>query len=83
MNRLILSNTGWITVAIPKGLDPLWNSADIWHYASKFVVATENGFTAKRAEQIAEAIVARRLYPGLRYDKVLEGDILTLEQNGQ
>jgi hypothetical protein len=74
--RHILSNTNtWIPVTAPKGHDPSWNAADIWKYSTFWVAAKERGFSAQRAEQIAEAIVNRRIYPGLLYEKSLESDI--------
>jgi hypothetical protein len=77
--RQILSNTNtWITVTPPKGHDPCWIAADFWKYSTFWVAAKERGFSAQRAEQIAEAIVNRGIYPGLLYEKGLESDILSL-----
>jgi len=77
--RLILSKTStWLHVPIPKGLDPLWLPSDVYHYAAMFVAAQEKGFSDKRSEQLAEALVNRRLYPGIVYQKELEGDLAQL-----
>ena len=84
MTQLILSNTNtWISVAAPKGHDPCWNSSDVWRYSALWVMAKEKGFSEQRAEQVAEAIVNRRLYPGLVYQKDLENDILAIYVDGQ
>lgn len=74
--RLLLSRTEqWISVALPAGHDPKWSSADTWIFANKWLAARESGFSEVRATQIAEAFVARYLYPGLSFDTVLEKDI--------
>jgi len=79
-SRLILSKTNqWIQVAIPDGLDPLWLNGDIFHYAAMFVAAQEKGFSQSRAEQLAEALVNRRLYPGIVYHSDLEKDLAHLQ----
>ena len=78
--RLILSKTNqWLQVAIPNGLDPLWLNSDIFHYAAMFVAAQEKGFSQSRAEQLAEALVNRRLYPGIVYHSDLEKDLAHLQ----
>jgi len=75
-SRLILSKTNaWISVSIPRGLDPLWLDSDIWYFAAMFVGAQEKGFPDKRAEQLAEALVCRRLYPGIHFHSDLEKDL--------
>ena len=77
--RLILSNLNtWVPVVIPKGLDPLWMDSDTWHYAAMFVGSKEMGFSDRRSEQIAEALVNRRLYPDIVYEKGLEEDMAAL-----
>ena len=69
----ILSSTGqWVTVHPPKGHDPSWQASDIMRYAVLFQAAVEKGIPLARAEQIAEAEVNRRLYPGLVYHNILE-----------
>jgi hypothetical protein len=77
-SRLIFSQNTWKHINIPKGHDPSWNSADMWYYASLREAAEARGFHAKRAEIIAEAVVFKRMYPGLMYDKTLEEDILKI-----
>jgi len=79
--RLILSKTNqWLKVPIPNGLDPLWLNEDILHYAAMFVAAEEKGFSQTRAEQLAEALVNRRLYPGIVYHTDLEKDLTDLRK---
>jgi hypothetical protein len=76
---IILSSTGeWVTVQPPKAYDPSWQSQDMMRYAVVFQKAVEKGFSTKSAEVLAEAIVNRRLYPGLVYSSRLEQDILCL-----
>ena len=78
MNRLVFSNNIWKTVKIPNGCDPSWIEADFLYYASCWVLAESKGFSEKRSEQLAEALVSKRLYPELIYDKVLEKDLKSL-----
>jgi hypothetical protein len=78
MNRLVFLNDEWVSVVIPKGCDPTWADADYFYYASCWSLATSKGFSKKRSEQLAEALVSKRLYPGLQYDKGLEKDLNTL-----
>lgn len=40
-----------------------------------FVGSKEMGFSDRRSEQIAEALVNRRLYPEIVYEKGLEEDM--------
>ena len=80
--RLILSKSNqWVQVPIPKGLDPLWLNEDIFHYAAMFVGAQEKGYSDKRSEQIAEALVNRRLYHGIVYHTDLEKDLTVLSNS--
>lgn len=76
---IILSNTGeWVTILSPKGHDPSWQMSDHMRYAVLFQKAVDKGFSSIKAEQIAEAIVNRALYPGVVYSELLEEDIYTL-----
>jgi len=75
MNRLVFRGAEWISVLIPKGIDPVWVEADLLYYATAWAAAQAAGFSEKRSEQLAEALVSKRLYPGLVYDSVLEGDL--------
>ncbi len=78
MNCLVFSNNIWVSVPIPKGHDPSWTQADSYYYATSYTVAKEKGFSEKQAVILAEALVSKRLYPGLVYDKCLEQDLLNL-----
>ena len=73
--RIVRSGNGWLEVALPAGLDPLWSAADRWVYAAAYAAALDRGFTESRAVVIAEAIVCKRLYEGTVYDKTLEQEI--------
>lgn len=65
---IILSNTNqWVTIQPPKGHDPSWQASDLMRYAVFFQSAIEKGIILERAEQIAEAMVNRSLYPGIVY----------------
>lgn len=72
---MILGTSGWTTVALPRGHDPTWTSSDKYFYAARLVAAQESGFSPKRAAQLAEAAVSKRLYPGLEFDRVMEADL--------
>ena len=73
IERLVFSQDKWITVQVPIG--PAWTDADAWIYAVSFAAGKEIGYTELRAEQVAEAIVNNRLYPGILYDIQTEKDI--------
>ena len=75
MQRLVFMGTFWKSVTIPKGVDPVWVEADFLFYATSWAAAHAAGFSEKRSEQLAEALVSKRLYPGLVYDSVLERDL--------
>jgi hypothetical protein len=78
MERLMFVQNVWKRVRIPKGHDPSWVEADFLYYARCWASAQEKGFSDKRSEQLAEAFVSKRLYPGITYEKELEKDILSL-----
>jgi hypothetical protein len=78
MNRLIFLNDQWVSVTLPKGCDPTWVEADFYTYASCWAQATSKGFSNLRSQQLAEAFVSKRLYPGLVYDRNLEKDLNAL-----
>jgi len=69
---LVFSQNAWKQVALPRGHDPSWNSADLWYYATMYAAAEARGL---RASIVAEAAVHKRLYPGLKYEKALEQEI--------
>ena len=76
--RVVRGTEGWVTVTLPVGLDPLWQSSDGWVYAAAYAAALGRGVSPGRATVLAEAIVCKRLYEGLVYDKALEEEILRL-----
>ena len=73
--RIVFSGTGWVSVTLPVGHDPAWTSADKWTYAVAFIAAKKIFGSEFKATQIAEAIVSKRLYPGLEYGRELEEDL--------
>jgi hypothetical protein len=75
--RLVLSEGQWISVSLPKGRDPSWTVADEYAFAAAYASAIRR-FGGARATNIAEAIVFRRLYPGIVFDKGLERDIQSI-----
>lgn len=76
---LIMSKDNtWISVPVPKGLDPLWMNGDIMYYSAMRVAAQERGYSEKRSGELAEALVNRRLYPGIVYHLALEEDLTDL-----
>jgi hypothetical protein len=74
MSKIVFSNGNWIKVFLPKYKDPSWTNADEMIFATVWVAAKEIKGD-ERATQIAEAVVYKRMYPGLLYDKRLETDI--------
>ena len=78
-NCLIMSKDNtWISVPVPRGLDPLWMDSDVFYYSAMFVAAQERGFSDKKSGELAEALVNRRLYPGIVYHSALEEDLTDL-----
>jgi hypothetical protein len=85
--RLVLSEGEWISVSLPKGRDPSWTVADEYAFAAAYASAIRV-FSEMRAvntaeahataTNVAEAIVLRRLYPGLVFDARLEQDIQSI-----
>jgi len=71
---IVFSNNQWIEVFLPIGHDPCWMPADKNYYATIWAAAI-NIFDSKRAEVVAEAATAKRMYPELVYDSSLEADI--------
>lgn len=82
--RLVLSEGQWISVSLPKGRDPSWTVADEYAFAAAYASAIRRfggeatASTHAKATNVAEAIVLRRLYPGLIFDKGLEQDIQSI-----
>jgi hypothetical protein len=75
--RLVLSQGQWVSVSLPKGRDPTWTVAEEYRFASAYTSAIRL-FTDARASIVAEAIVLRHIYPGLRFDRGLENDIQSI-----
>jgi hypothetical protein len=81
---LILSKDNqWLSITVPKGLDPLWMNGDIFYYSAMFVACQERGFSQKKSGELAEALVNRRLYPGIVYHTITESELslITGEQH--
>ena len=76
--RLIFSKGQWIQVLLPKGHDPCWSNGDTYYYARMWATSVEKGFSSERAQVIAEAAVAKSMYPEIVYNKSLESDIQSL-----
>lgn len=74
-SKIVFSNGKWISVRLPVGRDSSWTSSAEWMYANAWVSSIEIGMTENRAEQVAEAIVFKYLYPGVTYDTYLTADI--------
>jgi len=75
---LIFRGGHWISVSLPKGLDPKWTSKDSLYFASAWLSAKEKWGCEKKATSLAEAAVYKRLYEGLVYNKTLEHDLQQL-----
>jgi hypothetical protein len=75
---IVFSKGEWIDVLLPKGYDPCWSKADTFAYATLWVACIERGFDEKKASQVAEAAVIKRMYPELLYSRELEDDIKSL-----
>jgi len=76
MERLVFSNGKWVTISLPIGHDPCWTDADKWVYASASASASSR-CTQGKAEQLAEALVFKRIYK-VSYDKTMEKQINNL-----
>ncbi len=75
VHRLVFSQGRWVSVKLPPAHDPAWTDSDFWFYAVTWAAAVARGFAEGRAEQIAEATVSKRLYPGCVFYRDLEDDI--------
>ena len=71
----MFSKGRWISVNLPIGRDSSWTVSSEWMYANAWASGVASGMTEERAEQVAEAIVIQRLYPGVEYDKSLTSDM--------
>jgi hypothetical protein len=76
--RLVLSEGQWVSISLPKGRDPSWTVADEYAFAAAYASAIRGLKAHAKATNVAEAIVLRRLYPGLVFDKGLEQDIQSI-----
>jgi hypothetical protein len=76
---LVFSQGEWRRISMPEGLDPLWNSSDKYYYAATFCRASSI-LDVNRAAIVAEAIVNRRLYPGIQYSADLERSITLISR---
>lgn len=76
--RLVLSEGQWVSISLPKGRDPSWTVADEYAFAAAYASAIRGLKAHAKATTVAEAIVLRRLYPGLVFDKGLEQDIQSI-----
>jgi hypothetical protein len=66
----------WHTVELPKSRDVrVWSAACEFVFGLTWIAALKHGKDAWRAGQLAEAAVFKRLYPGVVFDRALEGDL--------
>ncbi len=77
--RLVLSQGQWISVPLPTGRDPTWTVDEEYIFAAAYASGLQK-FGETRAKRVAEAIVLRRLYPGLTFPN-LESDIQSIIPN--
>lgn len=73
--RIVFSAGKWLTVNLPKGHDPCWSPSDTWYYATTWAACLRKGLDEKKATVLAEAATAKRMYPEIMYDSVLEKDL--------
>lgn len=70
---ITFSRGAWISVIVPKCIDPCWSKKDLQFYATIYAAAHVHG--AIRAAILAEVAVNKRLYPGIMYDSRIEADL--------
>ena len=80
MSRVVYSAGNWIEVPLPVGRDPCWTEGDCFRYSTMFALAQEKGHSRARAAVLAEALVAKRVYPGLVFGESIENDLEGLEK---
>ncbi len=69
---LVFSKGEWITVPLPSDSES-WSFHDQLLYGNVFALATrEHNVPSETASQIAEAVVFKRLYPGMVMNPELE-----------
>ena len=75
---LVFSKGEWITVSLPPDGEA-WSFSDQLLYGSIWAYVTrEKHGDIEKANQIAEAFVFKRLYPGMVFSKELESIIQSL-----
>jgi hypothetical protein len=78
---LVFSKGEWITVPLPSDSET-WSFSDQLLYGTTFAYATrERKVPLATASQIAEAVVFKRLYPGMKMNESIEKMITWLQFN--
>lgn len=74
---IAFSRGAWISVIVPKFIDPCWSKKDIQFYATIYAEAS-HVHDENRARILAEVAVNKRLYPEIKYDSRIEADLIGL-----
>lgn len=77
MIMITFSRGAWISVIVPKCIDPCWSKKDLQFYATIYAAAIEK-HAHTYASAIAETAVNKRLYPELKYGPALEKSLQCL-----
>ena len=70
---VVFSDNRFVEVRVPEGLE-----GEELVYATFFCSFLQKGWDEAKARRVAEAAVYKRLYPGLGYGKMLEGELKEL-----
>jgi hypothetical protein len=74
---ITFSRGAWISVIVPKLIDPCWSKKDLQFYATIYAAALEK-HADNYASILAEIAVNKRLYPELKYSPILENALISL-----
>ncbi len=69
---IVFSNNTFQDVDVPDGMD----GEEMWYGTLLLHLLHDKGYPRKKAEMIAEAVVYKRLYPGIVYGKQFEQELV-------
>lgn len=77
---LVFSQGKWLNLVLPHVIDRLWSKDHIHIYGAVVQKYIEKGFSQEKSSQLGEAYVYKLLCPGLKYDRMTEMEIQSLEE---
>lgn len=68
-------NGKWVEIRLPSPLDKTWSQDDHFTYVSIIIKCRKMGLSEEKASQVAEAVIFKMKYEGIRYEASLEKEI--------